>query len=203
MLKQHWGPGFVLDAHADDAYVRVMSRDLASDFLERSRYYLGVEYPAKIRAAVLTVPDDRLWWRANATANSAGNLLLHLAGNVRQWIVSGVGGAPDVRERDAEFAATESTGATRAQLLDDLDAACAEAVTVLNALDAAALLEARQIQGRETTVFKAVYHVVEHFSGHTGQLILIAKWLTPDSVRFYDDQDGLARPLFLGGASDM
>jgi uncharacterized damage-inducible protein DinB len=180
-----------------------MPNDLANAFLERSIYYLGVEYPAKIRAAVLTIPDDRIWWRANERANSAGNLLLHLAGNVRQWIVSGVGGAPDVRQRDTEFAATHATGPARAALLDDLDAACAEAVQVLRSLTAASLHEARQIQGRETTVFSAVYHVVEHFSGHTGQLILIAKWLTPGSVQFYDDRDGLARPLFLDGRSDM
>lgn len=180
-----------------------MTHDLASAFLERSRYFLGTEYPAKIRAAVLTIPDDRLWWRPNASANSAGNLLMHLAGNVRQWIVSGVGGAPDVRTRDAEFAATEANGATREQLLDDLDAACAEAVRVLTTLNAEAMQEPRLIQGRETTVLSAVYHVVEHFSGHTGQLILMAKWFTPNSVRFYDDQDGLARPLFLDGGSDM
>ncbi len=177
--------------------------DLARPFLERSRYYLGTEYPAKIRAAVLTIPDDRIWWRPNPSANSAGNLLLHLAGNVRQWIVSGVGGAPDVRIRDAEFAATELSGDSPEVLLQHLEHACAEAVAVLESLDPRELASARTIQGRETTVFSAVYHVVEHFSGHTGQLILIAKWLTPESVRFYDDRDGLARPLFLNGGSDM
>lgn len=177
-----------------------MSDDLAARFLERSRYYLGAEYPAKIRTAVLAIPEERIWWRANESSNSAGNLLLHLAGNVRQWIVSGVGGAPDVRVRDAEFAATESSGLSRAQLLDALDSACAEAVAVLDTLDGESLKASRDIQGRETTVFSAVYHVVEHFSGHVGQLILIAKWLTPDSVRFYDDTDGLAKPLFLDGS---
>ncbi len=180
-----------------------MPNDLASSFVSRSRYYLGVEYPAKIRAAVLTIPEERIWWRPNDSANSAGNLLLHLAGNVRQWIVSGVGGASDVRHRDAEFSANDAGGLTRAQLLDQLDTACADAVRVLESLDHDALIASRRIQGRETTVFAAVYHVVEHFSGHTGQLILIAKWLTPESVRFYDDTDGLARPTFLGGGSDM
>ncbi len=179
-----------------------MSAELAPHFIERSRYYLGVEYPAKIRAAVLTIPAERLWWRPNDSANSAGNLLLHLAGNVRQWIVSGVGGAPDIRQRDTEFAATSSSGHTRDELLDDLDGACGEAVAVLSNLNEHTLAEARTIQGRKTTVFAAVYHVVEHFSGHAGQLILIAKWLTPASVRFYDDRDGLARPLFLDGGSD-
>jgi len=179
-----------------------MSADLAARFLERSRHYLGVEYPAKIRAAVRTVPADRVWWRANSTSNSVGNLLLHLAGNVRQWIVSGVGGAPDVRQRDVEFAA--QGGADVDALLDELDTALRDVVAVLNTLDASTLGEARTIQGRETTVFAAVFHVVEHFAGHTGQIILMAKLFTDGAVRFYDDAGGLARPLFLpDGASDV
>lgn len=170
--------------------------DLAAAFLARSRYYLGLEYPGKIRLALSAMPESALWARANASSNSAGNLVLHLAGNVRQWIVSGVGGAPDVRTRDAEFAA--QGGHTRDALLAHLDAACAEAVAVFDRLDAAALGETRQIQGRATTVMAAIYHVVEHFSTHTGQLILLAKASAPPgAIRFYDDTGGLARPLFL------
>jgi uncharacterized damage-inducible protein DinB len=179
-----------------------MTFDLASRFLERSRHYLAVEYPAKITAAVRAMPADRLWWRPYPSANSAGNLLLHLSGNVRQWIVSGVGGAPDVRHRDAEFAAID--GADAETLLRGLEAACHDADAVLAALTADTLTESRTIQGRETSVFAAVYHVVEHFSGHTGQLILLAKMFAPDAVRFYDDANGLARPLFLpDGAHDV
>lgn len=179
-----------------------MSIDLASAFLERSRYYLGLEYPGKIRLALTAMPADRLWQRANESSNSAGNLVLHLAGNVRQWIVSGVGGAPDVRHRDAEFAARDGAGLE--PLLATLEAACAESVAVFDRLDAAALAESRLIQGRRTTVFSAIYHVVEHFSGHTGQLIMMAKAeAKPGAVRFYDDTGGLARPLFLpDGVSD-
>jgi uncharacterized damage-inducible protein DinB len=182
--------------------IPAMSHDLATSFLERSRYYLGLEYPGKIRLALTAMPREQLWHRSNAASNSAGNLVLHLAGNVRQWIVSGVGGAPDVRRRDAEFAARE--GATLDELLASLESTCAEAVAVLDRLDAASLAEARTIQGRSTTVFAAIYHVVEHFSGHTGQLILLAKAASPPgSIRFYDDRGGLARPLFLPeGISD-
>lgn len=182
--------------------LEAMPIDLASAFLARSRYYLGLEYPGKIRLALTAMPADRLWHRANESSNSAGNLVLHLAGNVRQWIVSGVGGAPDVRHRDAEFAARD--GAALEPLLATLEAACAESVAVFDTLDAAALAETRLIQGRRTTVFSAIYHVVEHFSGHTGQLIMMAKAAAkPGAVRFYDDTGGLARPLFLPeGMSD-
>ena len=179
-----------------------MDFSLATRFLERSRHYLGVEYPAKIRAAALTVPPDRLWWRANESSNSVANLLLHLTGNVRQWIVSGVGGASDVRHRDQEFAALGGEDVNA--LLDQLDATLRDVVAVLDALDPNALGDLRTIQGRDTTVFAAIYHVVEHFSGHTGQIILLAKSFTPSAVRFYDDTGGLARPLFMPtGANDI
>ncbi len=171
------------------------SFDVASRFLERSRYYLGVEYPAKISAAVRTVPPDRLWWKPHDSANSVGNLLLHLAGNVRQWVVSGISGAPDVRQRHTEFSATGG-GDTNA-LLAQLQRAVDDAVAVIDALSPEALGQTRRIQGRDTTVFAALYHVVEHFAGHTGQIILLAKQFTPEAVRFYEDSGGLAAPLFL------
>ena len=176
--------------------------DLGSRFLERSRYYLTTEYLAKISAAVRTVPADRLWWRPHEGANSVGNLLLHLAGNVRQWVVSGIGGAPDVRQRDGEFAA--DGGLDGEALLAHLGTAVRDADAVLAALSPDGLGETRRIQGRDTTVFAAVYHVVEHFAGHTGQIILLAKQFTPRAVRFYDDTGGLAKPLFLAdGSADI
>ncbi|MBK9979083.1 MAG: hypothetical protein IPP20_14405 [Gemmatimonadetes bacterium] len=67
-----------------------MTFDVGTRFLVRSRYYLGLEYPAKIRSAVLALPAERLWFRPDPASNSAGNLVLHLAGNVRQWVVSGI-----------------------------------------------------------------------------------------------------------------
>ena len=179
-----------------------MPFDPAATFLARSRYYLGLEYPGKMRLALSAMPESELWHRPNASSNSAGNLVLHLAGNVRQWIVSGVGGAPDVRARDAEFAARDGHG--RDALLAHLERACVDAVAVLDRLDPAVLGEARRIQGRDTNVMAAIYHVVEHFATHTGQLILIAKATAPEgAIRFYDDTGGLARPLFLPpGVSD-
>jgi uncharacterized damage-inducible protein DinB len=169
---------------------------IAASFLERTRYYLCREYPTKIRAAVEAMPADRLWWRPNEQSNSIGNLLLHLSGNVRQWIVSGVGGQPDVRKRNMEFAARG--GAMAAGMLDGLDATLREVDDVLRALLPSELLERRLIQGRDTTVFEAVYHVVEHFAGHTGQIIWIAKMASaPGAVKFYEDGDGTATPLFL------
>jgi len=169
-------------------------RDLAQAFLAESRFYLQTEYRTKLRLAVEALPTDALWWRANDQSNSVGNLLAHLTGNVRQWIVGGVGGAPNARDRDAEFAA--SAGPDAPTLLANLERVLDEADAVLARLSAADLATMRTIQGSELTVFEAIYHVVEHFSLHLGQIILVAKLHSPGAVKFYDDADGLARPLW-------
>jgi uncharacterized damage-inducible protein DinB len=166
----------------------------ARQFLDRSRYYLTVEFRTKLHSAVAALPACALWSRPNDESNSVGNLLLHLAGNVRHWIVSGVGGAPGSRERAAEFSARE--GADAAELLARLDLALREADHVLGSLTDDALLERRTIQGRDVTVLEAVYHVVEHFAQHLGQIILLAKLHAPGSIRFYEDAGGLARPVW-------
>ena len=168
--------------------------DIARTFLERSRRYLVREYPTKIQRCLDVLPAAVLWRRDDATENSVGNLLLHLSGNVRQWIVSGVGGAPDARQRSTEFDTREGGGA--ADLMAALLGTLHEADEVLASLHERALGEARRIQGRDVNVLDAVYHVVEHFSMHTGQIILLTKRYALGRVQFYEDADGLAIPRF-------
>jgi uncharacterized damage-inducible protein DinB len=168
--------------------------DTPTTFLARSRHYLGTEYRIKLRAAVESMPADALWWRANATSNSVGNLLLHLSGNVRQWIVSGVGGAPDARHRASEFEATE--GGDAATLLAALISTLDEVDAVLATLTPEDLASTRVIQGRDVTVLDAIYHVTEHFSFHLGQIVLLAKMHAPGAVKFYEDAGGLAKPIW-------
>jgi uncharacterized damage-inducible protein DinB len=163
-------------------------------FTARAKHYLTYEYRTKLRKAVEALPDDRLWWRPNDQSNSVGNLLRHLAGNVRQWIVGGVGGRPDARDRAAEFAAR--AGASKAELLAALDAVLDETATVLDVLTPASLAEPREIQGRRVTVLDAIFHVVEHFSLHLGQVIYISKLHAPGAIQFYEDAGGLARPTW-------
>ncbi len=165
-------------------------------FLERSRYYLAQEYPAKIRLSVTPLDETSIWQRANDDSNSIGNLLLHLAGNIRQWIVSGIGGVASVRDRAGEFAA--HGGHAKAELLDLLEASVRDADGVLASLGESDFDRNVTIQGRATTVFSAIYHVVEHFSTHTGQIIMLAKMYAPGQVKFYEDAGGLAVPLWGG-----
>jgi hypothetical protein len=171
-----------------------MDTQAARIFLDRARYLLLTEYRTKIRLAVEALPEDALWWRANDQSNSVGNLLLHLTGNVRQWMISGVGGKPDIRHRAEEFAA--QNGPPAAVLLANLNLVFDEVDRVLGALTPESLLEHRTIQGRDVTVLDAIFICVEHFSLHLGQIILIAKLRTPGAIQFYEDAGGLATPVW-------
>jgi len=155
----------------------------ATAFTEKSIALLTSDYLPKIAAATSALGDEGLWWRANENSNSAGNLLLHLRGNVTQWIVGGVGGRDYARQRDQEFAARG--GATARDLLDGLTTTVNTACDIIAAQTEASLLERRQIQGYDVSVLDAIYHVVEHFSMHTGQVILLAKARTGLDLRLW------------------
>ena len=161
----------------------------ASDFLRASRRYLTDEYPRKIERAVAGMSEADLWWRPNEVSNSVGNLLLHLAGNVRQWVVHGLGGRPDVRRRAEEFA--RDGGLSAAEALAVLRDATDDADTVLAGLDPARLEAELEIQGLPVRGLDALYHVVEHFSMHTGQILYLAKMRSGTDLGFYVvDDDG-------------
>jgi uncharacterized damage-inducible protein DinB len=174
---------------------------VAERFIEKSRTYLRSNYVPKIEAAVAPLAPEDVWWRPNEASNAIGHLLLHLAGNVRQWIVGGVGGRAVSRQRDLEFAPHEQPS-PRA-LLDGLALAVEEADAVLGALDLADLEERIAVQGLAVTRLGAIYHVVEHFAMHTGQILWIAKARTGRDLGFYDLSGGKPRPTWAGtGESD-
>jgi uncharacterized damage-inducible protein DinB len=147
--------------------------NVSAAFLRRSSSLLTTDYLPKIERSIEGLTDDDVWWRANDASNSIGNLLLHLRGNTRQWIIGGIGGREDVRRRQEEFDERAHTPA--AGLIAALEDVVREADRVIRAVDPAALPGMRRIQGYDVTVFDAIYHVVEHFSMHTGQIILLAK----------------------------
>ena len=158
-------------------------------FIDYARALLSTDYVPKIERCLERLSDEQAWWRAGEKSNSIGNLLRHLSGNARQWIVCGIGGAPDRRERQLEFDAREVI--PRAELLDQLKRTLDEVEETLARLDPSRLLEVRHIQGCDVTVLEAVFHVVEHFSMHTGQIILITKMLASADLGFYDFSSGI------------
>src|SRR5262245_29782150 len=145
----------------------------------------------RIETCVPKMSDEFVWARESENENAVGNLLLHLEGNVRQWILSGIGGAPNTRHRPSEFSAR--SGATGSSLVANLRAVVNDAVRVIRTLPPARLTDAVTIQGYDTTVLAAIFHVVEHFSGHTYQIILLTKRATHEDLGFYGYLAGSGR----------
>jgi len=137
----------------------------------------------RIEACLNTLTADQVWTRGAENENAIGNLVLHLCGNVRQWIVAGGGGAPDQRQRDEEFAARG--GVPVPELIEKLHATVAGAASALGNVTAERLVQRVTIQKYDVSVLEAIYHVVEHFSGHTGQIIFATKMLTGSDLGFY------------------
>jgi len=138
---------------------------------------------SRIRECLGKLSPDEIWSRGHENENAIGNLVLHLNGNLRQWILSGVGGAPDTRVRDAEFAARG--GMETAELLGRLEATVQEVIALLGRVTAERLAERITIQKYEVTVLEAIFHVVGHFAEHTGQIIFATKMLTGEDLGFY------------------
>jgi uncharacterized damage-inducible protein DinB len=147
--------------------------DVAHAFIAQSRRFLSDDYLPKIERCLDALSEEDVWWRANESSNSIGNLLLHLAGSTRAWIVGVAGGSPSPRDRQREF--DERERIPRAELIARLRQTLADADEALARLDAGTLLERRQARDEEVTVLLAIYHAVEHFSMHTGQIIMLAK----------------------------
>jgi uncharacterized damage-inducible protein DinB len=160
-----------------------MNEDLTALFLGFSRKKLLDQYWPRLRACVESLNEEQIWWRPNPASNSIGNLVLHLNGNVRQWLVASFNRLPDQRDRPAEFEARE--GSSAPELLEKLGATIQESATVLARLTEADLVARYEIQGYNVSGLDAVYQVVEHFGLHYGQIAYIAKTLCGHDLGFY------------------
>jgi len=158
--------------------------DIGKAFIARSRYHLAEDFLPKIEQCLKKLSDEQIWWRPNEQSNSIGNLVLHLCGNARQWIVCGLGDGTDGRDRDAEFARREIV--PRDELLSLLSRTISDVDSTLTRYEPERLLEMRMIQGTESSALDAILHVVEHFAMHTGQIIMTTKMLTASDMQFYD-----------------
>ncbi|HAA49487.1 MAG TPA: hypothetical protein DCE43_07185 [Planctomycetaceae bacterium] len=136
----------------------------------------------KIRHCIDQLSDDQLWWRPAEPMNSIGNLVLHLSGNLRQWIVAGVGGAIDNRNRPEEF--SERGPIARDDLLALLDLAVNDSREALDGITAESLLRPLRIQGFELTALGAIFDSIPHFGGHTQEIVNLTRQQLGDSYRF-------------------
>lgn len=171
-----------------DAILRAMTVERL--FVDESATTLR-KLASRIEDCLAKLSDDQVWARAGENQNAIGNLALHLAGNVRQWIISNLGERPYERRRDEEFSARG--GRSVAELAAHLKSTVEEAVEVIGSLDTAKLTREYTIQGYTGSGVSAVYHVVEHFAQHTGQIIFATKMLTGEDMGFYAHLNAKAR----------
>ncbi|WP_260705138.1 DUF1572 domain-containing protein [Edaphobacter flagellatus] len=152
-----------------------MSNEIGNLFLTASSAKLE-QMTGYLTTCLQKLSDEQIWERHGAHENAIGNLVLHLCGNMRQWIMHGVGGATDVRVRDAEFSAAD--GLTASELIDLFKSTVWEARFVIDSLPAERLVERTTPQGRNVSMLEAIYQVVGHVQQHVGQIILLTKQMT-------------------------
>jgi len=159
--------------------------------VEREFLRFSAEKLRQLNGRIVTclgkLSEDQIWLRGRENENAVGNLCLHLAGNVRQWIGHGVAGREDIRIRELEFSARGGKSAEELQAL--LNAAVEEAAELVERLKPEALMRKTRVQKYDVTVLSAIYHVVEHFAQHTGQILFATKAFTGEGLGFYAHLD--------------
>ena len=161
-----------------------ISDDLRDALVREVIYRMYDECLPRIVKCLDQLDDNAIWWRPNENSNSIGNLVLHLCGNVRQWIYAGLGKNEDVRNRQVEF--DERTIIDKSELKEKLVSTMDLVRTVISNIPVEELLNIRRVQTFEETGLTILIHVTEHFSYHTGQIAYITKMLTGKSLGFYD-----------------
>lgn len=157
--------------------------DFGQALIEETRRRLLGESLPRLRRCLDLIDEQTLWRRPNEQTVSVGNLVLHLCGNARQWIVSGLGGAPDHRQRQAEF--DEPGPIPKQVLIEKLEATMNDVAKVLDGVDPATLLEKRPVQVYKDSGLSILIHVVEHFSYHVGQISYVVKLTQNVDLGYY------------------
>ena len=158
--------------------------DPAQKFISEARRYLNSSYLPKIEQCLNALSDEDVWWRPNEESNSIGNLILHLAGSTRMWIATGVGGIAVDRDRQQEF--DERAMISRHDLLTLLKGILSETDAVLASFNTMNLLDRRQVRDWNGTALEAVFHAVEHFAMHAGQIMMLTKMRANKDLKLYD-----------------
>lgn len=138
----------------------------------------------RILECIDKLSNEQVWWRPNESSNSIGNLVLHLCGNVKQWIGTGLGSLPDQRKRQSEF--DERRVIPKENLISELLTTMSMAREIISSIPEKELLQMRAVQTFQETGLTILIHVTEHFSYHTGQIAYITKMLTDKALGFYE-----------------
>jgi uncharacterized damage-inducible protein DinB len=152
------------------------------EFAAQIAHYLELNTP-RVEKCLAELSESELWQRPNPQSNSVGNLVLHLCGNITQYVLSSLGGQPDYRVRDAEFAA--EGGHSKSELLEKLYATVGQAATIIRSASGEEMLRVRTVQGFQMSGIAIAVHVCEHYSYHAGQIAFWTKLLKNKDLGFY------------------
>jgi uncharacterized damage-inducible protein DinB len=156
-----------------------VEKELIAEFKRR---VFGESYP-RIFTCLDRLSEDQLWYKSNANSNSIGNLILHLQGNARQWMLSTFAAYPDNRERSKEFALESRV--TKEKLINGLIELKNEIMQMLDSISEQQLVQDYQVQVFKEKGIAIIIHVIEHFSYHTGQIALLTKLMDDKDLEFY------------------
>jgi uncharacterized damage-inducible protein DinB len=163
-----------------------MKKSIAQEFIAQAIFRMEENSP-RIKKCLDRLSEDQVWQKPNGSSNSIGNLILHLCGNITQYILSSLGNIKDQRARDLEF--STSGGFSKEELFNKIDQVISAAVEVINNCEEEQLLKVKDVQGFELSGIGIIIHVVEHLSYHTGQIAFWTKYLKDQDLGFYADLD--------------
>lgn len=163
-----------------------MKEEFLPEFINAAIQYID-ENTARLKTCLDELDEADIWRRPNEHSNSVGNLLLHLSGNIRQWVISSLGNSEDSRQRETEFAA--DGGYTKAALKEKLFSTIEEAKVIIKNVTLPEILKKRKVQGYFYSGISIILHVTEHYAYHTGQIIFWTKLLKNKDLGFYAGVD--------------
>jgi uncharacterized damage-inducible protein DinB len=161
-------------------------KSIVKEFIEESIFRIE-KNTTKIIKCLGMLTEEQIWKRPNEVSNSIGNILLHVCGNTRQYLISALSDQPDIRERDEEFSA--KGGYSKEELQIKLAATVEEATDILRTVDEYRLMKIHSVQGFNFSGIAIIVHVTEHYSHHTGQIIFWTKVVTGTDLGFYANTD--------------
>lgn len=164
-----------------------MNTSIISDELKANIILRINENIPRIEKCLAQLSEPEVWHKPNENLNSVGNLILHLCGNITQYIISSIGGEEDIRKRDSEFMLEGICDKTK--LLDKITTVVKQSVHIIENMSNADLMQERSVQGFTYTGIANLIHVAEHFSYHTGQIAFLTKLLRNEDLGFYGGMD--------------
>ena len=164
-----------------------LTQNITDLFIDQVNQKIGHEFIGKIKYCLSLLTEEEVWYQPNSHCNSVGVMILHLNGNVRQWVLSGACGLADHRDRPAEF--YPESQVNKNELIKMMDALANDLDHHLPQIKPENLIACKDVQCYNETVLAMLMHATEHFSYHTGQIIYLTKLLKDMDTGFYADLD--------------